>query len=139
MNKIYRAIEIAKAIEPNKRNGKNFHVTCVFDGSKMIAVGTNKYNKTHPRQFGPLKCERIKSQIKQVGSYVPSVHSELSALIKLGKTACNNFVFVNVRISKAGLVSIARPCVLCKYLLDSVGYKKIYYTITENEFGVISC
>jgi deoxycytidylate deaminase len=69
--------------------------------------------------------------------YRPCLHSEISALIKLGEQDCSRYTFVNVRIDNNNKISLAKPCQNCQRILDQVGYKRIIYSSGEKGFAEI--
>lgn len=60
-------------------------------------------------------------------------HAEARLAKKLDRGA---IVYV-VRINRKGKLVMARPCANCLMILKSKKVKKIYYSISENEYGVI--
>ena len=48
LKKFRRSIEITKALKPSKATGRAFHSTLIFNKNKLISIGVNNYNKTHP-------------------------------------------------------------------------------------------
>lgn len=114
--------EITRALKSSKQTGKSFHTTFAFRGNKLLSIGINNYNKHHPsHKFGKYK------PTKGSGIYVPGIHSEVSALIKLGLEDCSDITFVNFRINNNGTLANSKPCLNCKRVLEQVGYKKIWY------------
>lgn len=125
MNKkiVNRYIEVARALKPKSQSGKSFHITCIFDKSKILSLGINDYKKEHRRHlFGSYK------PTKGSGSYIPGIHSEMSALLKLGEEDCSKFTFLNIRIDNNFRPAMSKPCLNCQKILNQIGYKKIFYT-----------
>ncbi|MBC8409589.1 MAG: hypothetical protein H8E12_12830 [Rhodobacteraceae bacterium] len=93
-----------------------------------MSIVTNNYNKTHPitDRFNYRKEGNDKE-------YRPSIHSELSAWLKLGKEDCGDLTFVNIRVNNNEKLGMSKPCDGCKSLLDKVGYKNFYYTNNNGE------
>lgn len=121
--KINRAVEIAYALKPKYETGRSFHTTFIFDKNKIISIGINNYNKTHPKAYLYKKDE-----VTNESEYVPSIHSELSAAIKLGFEDCSHLSFVNVRVDKNGQLNNSHPCSGCAKLLTQIGFKRFYYS-----------
>jgi cytidine deaminase len=63
----------------------------------------------------------------------PKAHAE-SRLVK--KLDCGSTVFV-VRVLSDESLTMARPCAHCQKAMRGRGVKKCYYSINDNEFGVI--
>ena len=128
-----RYVEIARALKSKHQNGRSFHVTCIFDKSKLLSLGFNNYAKEHPRhKYG------VYEATKPGCNYVSGVHSEISSLLKLGEEDCSRYTFLNIRLDNNNKVALAKPCPNCfRVLKNQVGFKRIYYT-TESSFAVIS-
>lgn len=60
-------------------------------------------------------------------------HAEARLVRKLD---VGSIVFV-VRITRKGLLTTARPCKRCRAKMRARGVKRVYYSITENEHGVL--
>lgn len=65
--------------------------------------------------------------------YSRECHAEYRLARKLDKGAV---VYV-VRINKFDEFKNARPCKTCENALRSHGVKKVYYTLSDNEYGVM--
>lgn len=66
--------------------------------------------------------------IKYSKSYKPCFHSEISAILKLGKEDCSDIEFFNIRIDNNGNIASSKPCANCMNMLRTMGFKRIYYT-----------
>lgn len=124
MNKkiIDRYFKVAHALKPKLQNGRSFHVTCIFEKSKILSIGVNDYSKEHRRhKFGEYK------PTKGGSSYIAAIHSESSAIIKLGEENCSRYIFVNFRVDNNGKMANCKPCQNCFSLLNQVGFKDVWY------------
>ena len=65
-------------------------------------------------------------------THTPAVHAEARVVRKMDK---NGTVFV-VRINASGY-AMSRPCHDCQRVMQSKRVRAAYYTINENEYGVI--
>jgi tRNA(Arg) A34 adenosine deaminase TadA len=63
----------------------------------------------------------------------PQAHAEARLTKKLDHGA---IVYV-VRVARSGKLTIARPCKSCRRAMKHRGVTKCYYSINENEYGVI--
>lgn len=63
----------------------------------------------------------------------PDVHAEARLCNKL---TTGSVVYVARRL-KSMCYANAKPCSCCRLRMKSLGVKKAYYTISDNEFGVI--
>jgi hypothetical protein len=120
-----RALEISIALKPKVQSGKSAHTTFVYHKSKMICVATNNYRKLHnANRFG--KYENWKGFQSE---YRPCVHSEISALIKMGEEDISDYTFLNIRIDNNGRANMAKACVNCARTLSMFeGPKKMFYS-----------
>jgi len=85
--------------------------------NRIISKGTNSYQKTHPMQFRfANKTNRPNRQY---------LHAEIAALVKARKEP---FGILVVRITKSGLIRMARPCNICIMAIREAGIKNVYYS-----------
>ncbi len=126
--KINRSVEIARALKSKYATGRSFHITVIFDKNKIISIGINNYLKTHPKSY-----KYMKKEVVNESGYLPSIHSELSAVLKLGEEDCSNYSFINVRLDNNNQINNSRPCSGCIELLKQVGFNQFHYS---NEKGV---
>ena len=118
-----RLEEITRSLKPICQTGKSFHATFVYKKNKLVCTAYNNYTKQHPYyKFGKYKSTKRASV-----NYIPGIHSEVAALPKMGSVDCSNLTFINVRIDNMNNVAISKPCPNCLRLLDSIGYKKLWY------------
>ena len=114
--------EITRALKHSKQTGKCFHTTFAFKGSKLLAIGINNYTKHHPsHKFGAYKST------KGGDNYNAGIHSEVSAIIKLGLEDCGGITFVNMRIDNNDKLAKSCPCINCQRVLDQLNYKNIWF------------
>lgn len=123
-----RLVDISKALKPEMESGRAFHTTFIIKKSRIVSIGHNKYNKTHPKTL------TLNYKGEGDESYCPNVHSELAAWLKLGEEDCSNYSFVNVRIDRNNVVGMSKPCGGCRQLLNQTGFKKFYYTNAAGTF-----
>lgn len=130
--RISRIIDIARCLRPAKQTGQCFHVTAAFNKSRMVALGYNTYNHEHLRHiFGEAKACKSNSKYYKSGR-----HSEMVVLKRL-KFESRQITFINVRIDNNNNVAMSKPCVNCMRVLNEFGFKKIYYTVSPNSYGII--
>ncbi len=100
----------------------NKHFTFLIRGNKVVSLGWNNSCKSHPMG-------------KKLGYFSSRIHSELSAYIRLqDKSQIPNLSIVNIRMSKTGVINIARPCKYCMPWIQSLGFRKLYYTQADGQF-----
>lgn len=64
----------------------------------------------------------------------PTAHAEARTIRKLDRGAV---VYVARIRRDNGLPAMAKPCSVCESKLRAKGVRKVYYTISENEWGTI--
>lgn len=129
--KITRVLELARLLQPEKQTGKNFHVSAAFQKSKIIAIAWNNYQEANlSHVFGEYLPTRGGA------NYQAGRHSEAQLLKKI-KTPTKDLTIVNVRLGRKGEAMIARCCPNCERILRERGFKKLLYSISENESGTI--
>ena len=124
-NRMHNYVNIAKAMfeKGATSNGRTLNFTFVAKKSKLIAIGQNNYNRII--NYVPL----IKTNYRKFGedTYVSSLHSELSAVLRLGQEDCSDLDFYNIRIDKNKHCKNSAPCLNCLRTLNIVGFKHLYY------------
>ena len=123
-----RYIEISRALMPEHQCRRTFHTTFIVRKGKIQSIGINS-TKTHPRN---LKYNYQGADGVDIRSIV-GVHSELDAVIKMGRKDCSDCVFINVRIDNNGQVAMSAPCEGCQCVLRQVGFKQVWYTNNEGK------
>jgi len=102
----------------------NYRVGAVTARSKILGRGWNK-SKTHS------------SMKKHNESYDRQIHAELAAVLATGTDIVRGADLFVCRILKDNSFALARPCETCYNLARSYGVRRIYYTISDTEYGVI--
>ena len=126
LDRMHRYVNLAKAMfrKGATSNGRTFNVTFAVKKSKIIAIGINDYDR-HMVGY----CKSLKTVYRRFGepSYKPSLHSEMSSLLKIGMDDCSDISFYNVRLNRSCHCCNSQPCSNCFHMLKSVGYKHIYF------------
>ncbi len=91
---------------------------CIVRGGRVLSVGCNRigYSSFHLHRRFP-----------------ESIHAEAQAILELLKRKrlnelANSTIYVS-RIGKDGRTRRARPCINCLRLIESVGIRKVVYTV----------
>lgn len=122
MRRMRGYVRLVKAMKPARQTGRFYHATFICKKRKVIAIGFNNFNKVLPvHKWGEYDSDRNGT------SYVPSIHSELSAIIKCGHEDCSQFDFYNIRINNHNEIACSKPCPNCQRILEQVGFNKVYY------------
>ncbi len=129
--KLRRCIEITRSLKPELQSGKNFHVSFLYDGPRLLSIGCNSYKHGHlAHKFGEYPPTRGGK------NYKPCRHSETECLNRLKKIP-KNFTMINIRVDNQGNVAMASPCKNCAAVLKKLSPKKIIFSINEHTHGII--
>lgn len=125
-NRMHRYVNFAKAVfrKGATSHGRTFNVCFAVKKSRIIAIGLNDYDRDmsgYNRQ--------LKTVYKKFGedSYIPSLHAEISAILKIGIDDCSAMSFYNVRLDKDCHCRNSQPCANCLRMLKMVKAKNIYF------------
>jgi len=108
------AIELAKNLKENKHK-----VACVITDKRgrILSIGQNSYNKSHPTQaYYAKQCKHFEKIY---------LHAEIDALIKLNHRPHKIYI---ARVNKKGEPKLAAPCSICAMAIKEAGIKEIYHT-----------
>ena len=87
---------------------------------RVLSVGENSYQKTHPRQ-----AEYAKAAGREEAIYL---HAEISAIIKLRDQQSKAHRIYVERYGKDGKPLLAKPCEICQIAIDMAGIEVVEYT-----------
>lgn len=126
VHRMMKSVDVAKALCSNgfESNGRTRNFCFAYFHSKLFKIGMNDYSRTmlgYIRQFG--------TEYKKYGNekYKPSLHAEISCLLRLGRDDCSDLDFFSVRIDKNGRHMFSKPCANCARILHQVGFKHVYF------------
>lgn len=124
-NRMSRCVNIAKSLFSKgvTSNGRTFNCTFAFNKSKLLAIGINNYN----REVIYIKSLKTPYKIYGEKNYNPSLHGEISCLLKLGLEDCSHLDFYSIRLNKWKKCCCSRPCLNCENILNQVGFKHVWY------------
>jgi len=130
--KLLTLIDLARIYRPEKQTGQHFILAGAFKKNRLVGLGFNNYNKLHPyHKFGHYKPTRDSN-----ANYKPSLHAECHLLSRL-KHDPSEITFAIARINNKDEVALARPCQNCEALFKRTGFRRIIYSISESEEGII--
>lgn len=100
----------------------------IVRGGKILSIGYNN------RKFSPLQ-----NRYKSVLTHCESTHAEVDAILNARqKMRLEGAKIYVVRIRRDGQLALAKPCAMCQAILNSYGIKRAIFSMSENEFGVLS-
>lgn len=128
MDNIFKkCTEISYALLKKHGDYRCKHFSFIFNKNRLLSIGINNPNKTHPKNLEIGFYNRKGEDI----SHTIGVHSELSAILKLGEEDCSKFLIVNTRINRNHKLDLSKPCDGCTSLLEQLNFKKVYFSTTS--------
>lgn len=64
-------------------------------------------------------------------------HAELSVILGIDKKVTTGADVYVVRINPSGNLKNSRPCEMCMGVMKFVGVRRVFYSISNNEYGVL--
>lgn len=108
------AISEAKKSTLNPRIG-----AVIFKGKRVYGSGHND-----------IRSSLISLKHK---NWKESLHAEQSALLNLDWNKLKGTSILVYRVNKSGKIGMAKPCQMCRKLIEHVGIKNMYYTNQNGE------
>lgn len=132
MNKFLR-IAINCAHNYTYDEGLDYYLCAVLTKSnKILSIG---FNKIQTNRFVEYYADRAKGMYRD---FHVTTHAEMDAVMQVRhKTDLNGARIYVARSRKIGDTGLARPCLICQHMLHSHGIKRAYYTISDEEYGVM--
>lgn len=111
----------------NSIEDRNYYViSATLDNrNNIITIAQNSYIKTHPIQH--------KFSLMIGNNNKNYLHAEIAALVKSHNQAKSIIV---IRVTRSGLIRMAKPCKICMLAIKEAKIKKIYYT---DSYGNLIC
>ena len=106
-------------------------------GGTLLSVG---YNKAQTNAFVEHYTDVVKGPER---NYSMSTHAEMDAVMSIrAKTDLRGCKIYVARIRPPGnldgeVLGLARPCSICQKILYAYGIRRAYYTIDDNNYGVM--
>lgn len=115
-----KLVEVSRALI-NEPVGEQKHFSFLVKKNKIISIGWNRKNKTHPLTV-------------KYGHPYRTIHSEVAVIQNFphSLTTLSNYSLINIRISREDNVTISKPCIYCQRLIRDFGIRNVFYT---NEYG----
>jgi tRNA(Arg) A34 adenosine deaminase TadA len=123
--KQYRYIELAmRAAHHSEFNFKH--------GAVLVKSGTVvncSFNETVYSSF----ATRFQRKQKWIGTR----HAEVNVVLGIGRALTNGADLYVVRINSHGGMSLSAPCPMCRDLMQFVGIRRVFYSIDDENIGMI--
>lgn len=103
--------------------GKHKHFSFILRKKKILSIGWNLMNKTHPWAV-------------KYNYDFPYIHSELMAIrnFPYPLDEIKKCSLVNIRLLKNKKLAISRPCVSCATVIVAFNIGEIFYSTDEESF-----
>jgi deoxycytidylate deaminase len=125
-----KIVEISYAlINKHQADLRCRHFSFILDRNRIISIGLNSL-KTHPLN---LKYKYVNKNNQSISNIV-GTHSELSAVIKLGKEDCSKLTLINTRINRNNRLDFSAPCSGCCDMIDQLNFKNVFFSNSEGKF-----
>lgn len=131
MNILNHAYDIALSLLPEakqERQTKNkfFHFAFGYKKNKLLAIGQNNPEKTHPQAL--MFSKRFNTNLEH-----PYLHAETDLLSRLwGKYYIDSSLrVVIIRLNKHGKLRCSKPCPRCEQILKSLDINKLWWSIND--------
>ena len=125
-NRMHRYVNLTKALfrKGATSHGRTFNACFAVKNSKVIAIGLNDYDKDMSGYN-----RRLKTVYKKYGeeTYVPSLHAEVSSILKVGVDDCSALSFYCIRLDRMCHCQNSQPCANCMRMLRMVRAKNVYF------------
>lgn len=120
------------SLEYEYDDGLEYYLCAIIvKGGNVLSIG---YNKKSTNGF----VEHYADVARGIRDYCMSTHAEMDAVLKArGKHDLRGTKMYVVRTKPSGGVGMAKPCEICQHILYNYGIKRAYYTIADNEYGVL--
>jgi hypothetical protein len=131
MNILNHAYDIALSLLPEakqERQTKNkfFHFAFGYKKNKLLAIGQNNPEKTHPQAL--IFSKRFNTNLEH-----PYLHAETDLLSRLwGKYYIDSSLkVIIIRLNKHGKLRCSKPCPRCELILKSLDINKLWWSIDD--------
>jgi len=93
----------------------------VVQKGKVVSVGYNRQYKTHPIS----------------NTWTRTLHAEMDSVIGVDRGVIRSGDVYVYREDSHGVPKMAKPCLHCQHVLRAAGIRKVFYTIINNQIGVM--
>lgn len=125
-----KIVELSYALLPTHGDYRCRHASFIIYKDKIMSIGINNPNKTHPKnlKFG------YRNKRNEPINQIIGIHSELAAVIKFGRQTLQDLDIVNTRIDRNNMLVLAKPCIGCQDMLKQLGINRIFFSNNQSKF-----
>lgn len=134
MNKFFR-IALQNAMDHDYEDLEYHLCALIVRGGSVVSIG---YNKRNSNAF----VEHYTDLARGQRDWCMSTHAEMDAVLqarsKINLKGTKIFVIRKHQDQKKhGVFALAKPCEICQHVLYNYGIRRAYYTIDDNNHGVM--
>ena len=118
---LQKAVTIAERSTSRARLG-----AVLVSKNRVVGLGFNQMKKTHPKQ------ERFNTMEEPIG-----LHAEVHACIGVPTPHLQGSTLYIARLLKNGNLAMSKPCESCRRFLIFAEVRRVIYTISNSEIGVM--
>ena len=127
----YNYLDVEFVLQMNNKVNKHFNL------AKVAAESGDSKDADRQYRIGAVGIRREGTIVISNNICTRTPHPGAHAETRLVKKLNSGSIVYVVRISRENKLSNARPCKSCRKSMDMRGIKKCYYSISENEYGII--
>ena len=116
----------AKVAGQNRTCVQHRHGAVLVKGGSVISYSTNK---------NALKWWVARFRHRDRGH--ATKHAEVGCIHNIDRSKTTGSTLYVARIGNTGNLLMSEPCPMCKRALANAGIKKVYYTLNEEEMGIL--
>ena len=99
----------------------------------VLVSGGSVVNVSHNSS----KWNAFAARFHQKSFRLASRHAEISCILGIAREKTENSILFVVRINRVGKLMMSKPCAMCATCCAFVGIDKIFYSIDENNIGIL--
>lgn len=128
-----KIVELSYALLPTHGDYRCRHASFLVHKDKILSIAINNPTKTHPKN---LKFQYRNKQNQPISEII-GIHSELAAVIKLGRQSLEGIDIINTRINRNNRLDFAKPCNGCSQMLAQLGVESIHFSTNQGKFETV--
>ena len=111
-----------------KKQRQNITAIIYDKRGRVLSIGKNNYNKTHPRMY------QLSRSVKGYDEYCKIyLHAEMDAIVKCSQLDKAHLIEV-YRISPDGNYRLAKPCPICRSAIIQTPIKYVKYSGNYDQY-----
>jgi len=116
----------AKVASKNKTYVQQRHGAVLVKGGSVISFSNNEN-----------QLKQWVARFRRRDRGIATKHAEVGCIHNIDRSKTTGSTLYVARVNNQGEFRLSEPCPMCQRALKNAGIKKVYYTISEEEMGVI--